>query len=699
MITQGGYNSLKNNYDNYRFSGTYQQRYFSQKLGFFLQGSFERRNPGGNTLDANYNLTDKLHGDFGIPNLTNVSLGDYVTRYDREDLTSVLDYKYSSGEIEFKNLFSKYDIKRVSRGESIYQNSLLYTATDIHEELNSIVDIFSIKQDVPFFNIDLKLANAYSESLSPKNLSISFSQRSGLGNFSKSTPKVVASLVTPNENAARYSGISDNSNFVRDRALTAMVDFNSNYFVSNFFTANIKFGGMFQHRKRSYDYNQWSGPSSPPSVSISQILSNYWGSQVNNYRPVIGNFIDKNYSFGNYFNGDYSIYYPIDINLLNLIYDQYWTPALTKNDKFQSTIPDYKGTEDRSAGYLMAKFNFDDLITLLPGIRYQNLTTTYTGNRIEITYPANYLYRAATKTESHGYWLPMIHLIYKPISWLQVHFAYTNTLNYPPYSAIVPRYTIDDLGSSILYNNFNLKPATSENYDLVFSFYNNEIGLLTLDGFKKRIKDLVFSNQTWVTDLSPYPDLPQGKNTLYYFSTYINNPFPIDVWGIETEWQTHFWYLPEPFSWIEFTINYSHIFSQASYPKGELQVDYNVDGSYKITIINPFYKTRLLDQPDDILNSSVGIDYKGFSGRVSVVYISNIFQKADFWLQNRVVSDKSIRWDLSIRQMLPWFNTQVFLDLINITGTDETNLNQRTYLPVSISRYGMFGNMGLNVKF
>ena len=196
----------------------------------------------------------------------------------------------------------------------------------------------------------------------------------------------------------------------------------------------------------------------------------------------------------------------------------------------------------------MSKINFDDIITLLPGVRYQNLTTTYLGYRVEITYPQNYLYKVATKTEAHGYWLPMLHLIYKPLSWLQIHFAYTNTLNYAPYSAIPPSYTIDQ--TSITYNNFTLKPATSENYDLVFSFFNNEIGLFTVDGFKKRIKNLVFSNQTFVTDLSPYPDLPQ-RNQLYTFSTYINNPIPIDVWGIETEWQTHFWYLPQPFSWIE----------------------------------------------------------------------------------------------------------------------------------------------------
>lgn len=79
-----------------------------------------------------------------------------------------------------------------------------------------------------------------------------------------------------------------------------------------------------------------------------------------------------------------------------------------------------------------------------------------------------------------------MHLRYKPIAWLQLHFAYTNTLNYADFNTIVPKYNIGT--GSISYNNFRLKPATSENYDLVLSVYNNEIGLFTIDGFRKKSK-------------------------------------------------------------------------------------------------------------------------------------------------------------------------------------------------------------------
>ena len=50
------------------------------------------------------------------------------------------------------------------------------------------------------------------------------------------------------------------------------------------------------------------------------------------------------------------------------------------------------------------------------------------------------------------------------------------------------------------------------------------------------------------------------------------------------------------------------------------------------------YTTRLLNQPNDILNVALGYDYMGFSVRLSVLYQDNIFKRPDFWMQQRVNS-------------------------------------------------------------
>jgi len=290
----------------------------------------------------------------------------------------------------------------------------------------------------------------------------------------------------------------------------------------------------------------------------------------------------------------------------------------------------------------------------------------------------------------------MVHIKYKPFNKFMIHFAYTNTLNYPDYSTITPRYLIGQ--GFINYNNWKLKPARSENFDLVFSYFSNEIGLLSVNGFRKRIKDLIFFSHTYKTNLNEYPDLPQRSNQLYEFNTYINNPIKIDLYGVETEWQTRFWYLPEPFSGIVLDINYTHIFSEAGYPKSEFHVSYDDFGNPTTVVKDTFYTTRLLYQPNDVLNLGIGYDYGGFSARFSMLYQDNIFKRPDFWMQNRVNSDKYTRFDFSVKQELPWFGIQLYLNLINITGEMDRDVNQKTSFPASEQHYGMQADLGIVLR-
>ena len=704
---QGSHNALKNTTNDYMLVGSYEQRFFDQKLGLFLLGSIEKRDRSSNELGVNYQLNDKTPGDQGIPDLNSLRMTDVYRILKRDGITAVMDYTHSSGEIDFYNFFSASNTRPVSRSESINpsQNWMDYSATDSKNKLNVITNLISIKQDLPIFHADLKLSHTYSENHNPGDLSFRFWQQnaglSGMGNVSKLNPKQLVSLAVPVDSIARLETITSSANFSRDRTLTGSVDLNTEYVFSDFLTAKIKFGGMYQYRERSYDYSYGLGPniSLGGGNTVGKILQYYPWMQTYGSSVTVRNFVDNSYSFGNFLNNDYSMNYPIDVNFMQNIYDLVRvgaSPESFQNVKNISSVFDYNGNEKKSAAYVMVNFNLGGTFSILPGVRYQNLTTSYLGHRSE-QIPGGYKITDTTVTKPNGYWLPMIHLIYKPLSWMQVHLAYTHTLNYPDYNTIVPRYQISS--NSISYNNYNLKPATSENYDLVLSFYNNEIGLFTIDGFKKRIENLIFASTTYLTDLSDYPELPQNRNQLYQFNTFINNPKAIDIWGIETDWQTHFWYLPEPFSWVVFNINYTHIFSEASYPRSEVNTNYNEDGTFTRTVVDTFYTTRMLNQPNDIMNFAIGIDYKGFSSRLSMLYQDNIFKQPDFWMQNRVNSDKYIRWDLSVKQELPWYGVQLFLNLNNITGENDTDINQKTGFPVNIERYGMTGDLGVRVQF
>ena len=710
LRAQYGYNHLKAATSDYLYTASVEKRFDDEKFGIFLQGSAEQRNLSANELGVSYVLNDKTHGDAGIPDLTSITVTDVARERKRVGGTLVLDYQHDMGEISLMNFLSSSDTRAVTRGQTIRPeqsiNDVWYNGGETNNTLGVLTNLLSVKQEIPLFHLDFKLSHSYTKHHSPEDLSFAGHQMgagyANMPNITKESPEYIASLLKPSLVEAILEPITTSETLSEERAITGNLDLQTEFSVTDELSAKIKFGGMWQHRTREYDYTVNSG-----SAWHEDAMVNAWVTAYPWLKTVPGGLSFENftngysYDYRNFLDGKYTIAYPINVDMMWFLLPVAKATPMTgfrggyQPNKLGSRINDYNGTEDKSAGYVMATVNLGDQVSLLPGVRYQNLTTSYTATR-GMTIPGGFQGGDTTITHTHGYWLPMVHARYRALDWLQLHFAYTKTLNYPDYSMLTPRYLISQ--STIDYNNHALEPATSENMDLVISIHSNEIGLLSLNGFKKRIKDLVFFSHTYVTNLNKYPDLPQGGSQLYTFNTYVNNPNVIDLYGIETEWQTHFWYLPKPFDGLILNINYTHIFSEASYPRSIVSTTYDDEGNMFQTVTDTFYTARMLNQPNDVLNLVMGYDYQGFSARVSLLYQDNIFKRPDFWMQSRVNSAKYTRWDISFKQDLPWFGIQLLCNVNNVTGQSERDVNQKTLLPASEEHYGMSGNLGLRVK-
>jgi TonB-dependent receptor len=367
-------------------------------------------------------------------------------------------------------------------------------------------------------------------------------------------------------------------------------------------------------------------------------------------------------------------------------------------DVYGSLATDYSGNERRYAQYVMATVNIGPNITFVPGVRFQALETSYRANRFYNAsatnpYPATLEHIDTTFTVYHGYWLPNASLKFDPFSWLSIRLAYTNTLAYPDYRAIIP--IIDVFSVSANWNDVELKPARSQNFDFQISIYNNEIGLLAVSPFLKRIDDMVFSQSSYITDPSKYPGLPSYVKA-FALTTYINNPNRVDVYGVESEWQTHFWYLPAPLNGLVLNVNYTHIFSGAKYPY--TTVTNSGYPFYKSIYVDTSYDDRLIQQPNDIVNLSVGYDYKSFSILVSLISQTNIFNNTNFYNSLRSDKAKYLRWDISGKQGLPWFGLEVFFDINNLNSEEDTYTIRGSGFPNSISDYGLTADLGIRWK-
>ena len=145
-------------------------------------------------------------------------------------------------------------------------------------------------------------------------------------------------------------------------------------------------------------------------------------------------------------------------------------------------------------------------------------------------------------------------------------------------------------------------------------------------------------------------------------------------------------------------MNYTHIFSEASYPRSTVNVVYDDEGNSVRTVSDTFYTARMLNQPNDIVNASLGYDLGGFSLRLSFLFQNNIFKRPDFWLQQRIISAKYTRWDFSVKQDLRWLGMQLFFDINNVTAEDDIDVNQKNGFPASDQRYGMSADVGLQIR-
>jgi TonB-dependent receptor len=367
-------------------------------------------------------------------------------------------------------------------------------------------------------------------------------------------------------------------------------------------------------------------------------------------------------------------------------------------DVYGSLANDYSGTERRYAEYIMATVNIGPNITFVPGVRFQALETSYRANRFYNASAANPFPQTLPHTDTtitvfHGYWLPDVSLKYDPFPWLSIRAAYTNTLAYPDYRAIIP--IIDVFSASANWNNVDLKPARSQNYDFQISVYSNEIGLFAISPFLKRINDMVFSQSSYIIDPSKYEGLPDYTKG-FALTTYINNPNRVDVYGVESEWQTHFWWLPKPFDGLVMNVNYTHIFSGAKYP----YTYYTNSGFpfFRSIYVDTSYADRLIDQPNDIVNLSIGYDYKSFSILTSLIYQANIYNSTNFYNSLRSDKSKYLRWDISAKQGLPWFGLEVFFDINNLNSEEDIYTIRGSGFPNSISDYGLTADLGVRWK-
>ncbi len=758
IMVQGGYNAQNNDFKNYKLAFNLSNRFFNNKLGMDLSLSSERTNRSTQKLDASYDWESGVRPEGEYVPLYNTFIGlTNVSRIVRRNSgTIVLDYRFSpKSGIQFSNFFANnpHDHMVISKTYLPMTGEVLY---NVNQNIGGRTNMYSGTilgtQIIGRFEIEYggsyTMSNSQNEDRVVDVRSYQGFEKGALDQTDRSMP--LADIIdmanneqTP-ENLRTYglggrSVIAPNFNKLlnkqNENQYEAHLDVTLPFHITNAILVNLKVGGQYKYKDRNRDFDQivWHSNvfqdfitgSTTTGDGINWIEGLEWVtlndnsavSMENMVGGTIDNFLGGGYVFG---------WYP-DVNKINQMYDfwvpmveyyraqgkEVWEPLFGFEIAMGNILPrpsvahDYSFIQNYYAGYMMPTISIGNKFTLVPGFRYE---------KIDAKMEAWYVERRVNETmeipgyETSGqrendYFLPMVHFKYKALRSLQFQGSYTQTLNRPVFNIVIPYVYVDNANKPFKHESGNtqLRPELWSNYDINIALHSSKVGLFSINGFYKNVKDKIWS-RTWTRlaedePIPPFSDLDEVDVTGFY-----NHEYKVTVMGFETEWQTNFWYLPKPFNHFTLSLNYSYIHNETKYPWEEVNLvpfDTTDRGRiiYKKVRLDSAYVGPMINQPTHLANASLGFSYKGFDAWLSFQYIGDVPISRNGAEEKHVDKIAFVRWDFQSRLKLPLKGMELMFSVANINNIQEEQYMKGDSRPIHVERYGWTSDFGLRYTF
>lgn len=737
IIAQGGYNNLRDSYKDFKLSVGGSNRFYSNLLGVYAQLDYEEKDNGSQQLGG----IDFTQEDLGLPVQTNrAQLMDIYRNVDRLGGALVLDVALPRTSIKASNFYS-----RINREEIRYQQNFDYTLntfalnyTDTPESWLTVLTN-SLKVDHRWKNWEFNTAfsHSYSENILPAQIGSTnnnspttpFPDRTGNKNYNVDLdPETIPNLLEISQDEAIYfmhlGNIEHEESETRERDIAGEFNASYNFNINDQVNVKLSMGGKYKHKSKEYDKTVAEASNGGGSQEFRNLVYNAFEDELgqrtrnawaaDNMRILIEDFMDSDYDGGDFLDGKYDFGQVFDKEKFRRIHDlvmDIYNPNSTNmydivlKDFIESNYEDYDGTEDYYAFYMMPEINIGPKLLLVPGVRYESNRTEYTGYRgnrlgVQNDWRATKI-DTVTKVRENDFVLPMIQTFYKPLDWLTIKAGYTNTLQRPNYNNIMPGWVIGNHGGIYNLSNFRLKPELSRNWDFQVSFHSDKIGLVSVGAFHKTITDMIFwTGNKAITDTAFF-ELPSVMyRQIAAYAT--NNEYDATNYGFEFEWQSNFWYLPGLLKGLVVNFNYTRNISEAEYLRTETETKAEFDDNFNLItyFINhdTTYTSPMIQQPDHLLNLTLGYDYKGFSIRWAMRYKSNVFKNANYYENLRGYSTDFYRYDLSIRQKLPVKGLEFFLNINNLTNEIERDVINHMDFTKYLEDYGRSANLGFRYQ-
>ncbi len=688
VSAETGYNDIRSEFGQYKFSAYGSDRIMDDKLGILVSGSIQRANRGSELfdIDPEWNQSDSINV------INNLNFADNFQIRDKYGLSVSLDYQLNEeNEFSLSSLFGRTDRdeQRYRKRYRVGNTRTEYDARDRDRYELLYTNVLNGRHELNNFEFDWQ--GAYSFTLAKQTFG-NYARFYEVGAYDTGLDETnVDDIIDKARNnlSETYFLYGTNDRYRRtERDLTVSGDVKYNFHLNQNLSGYLKAGGKIRKKDKESDDNSVRtdfnviseiGQANPDEFDL-----------YNETHIAISNFINQGYDVPT-ING-YSVLNPgLDMGDLNDFYNTY--SEFYELNRFVE-LEDYEAGETVSSAYVMGELEIGSKITFLPGVRYEHVETFYEGNvgNLRDNLGQTGTISDTTGGQNYGEIFPQFHLKIAVLEGIDLRFAYTHSLSRPDYNNLVPYEQINEPEREIARGNPNLKHSKAINYDAFISFYSSRFGFLSAGVFYKEIEDVDYLRTTRVTE---------GNFAGYQLTSPVNANGTSTVRGVELDLQTDFKFLPTPLNGLILSTNIAFIESETFFPVLKIGPR-SPEPPFRPTIIDTVRSGKLPGQPDVTASFTLGYEIGLFSARASLAYQQEILEELGSSEPVDQLSKGFSFWDIRVNQSFASMpNLTAFLNVNNLTSEAEKDFvgagNRR--LNTQNFTYGLTGSIGIKYKF
>ena len=645
---------------------TYGDRFFGKKLGVLLSASYQNAPSGSDNTEFVWSKDEN-----GKAYVSDYQIRQYYVTRERQSYSASIDYAFNRNhKLTFKGIFNN---------RNDWENRYRTTLKDMDENGKATVRVqtkggssdnrnarlehqrtmdFNLGGEHQFESWAIDWNGTYSRASEdrPNERYIDFQLKKQTFDVDYSDmrqPLAVAKDGSTMSLSDKFGlkELTEQQQNIFERDLKFALNIKKDF--KNF--GKLKFGGKIVSKKKEKDIDFYEYTPTSEDGFINDALSNLYDATRSGF--MAGN----KYQAGNYVSKDF-------LGSLNLNDDS----KFEKKQVAEELATNFEAQETVSSGYVRLDTKLADKLGMVLGLRVENTNLKYTGR----TYDADEDVVSKTKEMKNNYvnLLPSLLLKWDVNKDFKVRGSYTQTLSRPKYSALAPSINLSRSDNQISFGNPNLKPTTSNNFDLNGEYYFKSIGLLSAGVFYKKISNFV--GEATQRDY-------EYNGVVYQKMKQYENICDANLLGLEFAYQRDFGFISHTMKCLGFYGTYTYTHSTTSNVAKNIADGFSLPGS-----------------PKHSANASLYFEKKGFNARLSYNYASSFLDEVGETAFDHIYYDAVNYLDLNLSYTIGKTSKYTFYAEANNLLNQPLRYYQGTKNQTKqVEYYGVKINAGVKINF